>query len=167
MPLLAEVTDDDVLRIVARIGEIIVTFSGSVAAVWYVIRSRRQDVRERDIKLSRDQWEAEHERDEAERQTRREERDHVIEEIRGLLDEARDETRELKREQKKVQEVTARKMAEIQAAHHACEKNMAAQAVQISHLTEVNQLIRNDLAVALQRIKELEDRSDENHAPAS
>lgn len=148
MPLLAEVTADEVLGIVARVGEILFGFCGSAAALYFMFRKRRQE-------LSQDQYRADQERADDERQVHREERDHTIQELRALIEEAKEDAREAKREQRKSQDATARKIAEIQAAHFVCEKSLAAQAVQVSHLTEVYQN-------ALQRIKELEHRTNGN-----
>ena len=167
MPLLADAADS--LTVLARVGEVLAGLGLTVASAYHVVRGYRQDLRKRDIDLNRSEQEAKDEHDGIERERRREERDHVIEELRGLIDEAREEAREVKREQKRSQSETAKRIADTQAAHHECEKRTAAQDVQIAHLTELLRNTRAELAGVREelarRIGNLENRNGD--APPS
>lgn len=137
----ADFTWPEVLRLI----EGVVVFG---VAIYFTVVLRRIEVR-------RAARAADREEEEDARRIKKEERDATIEELRGLLEEAKSEAREARRDLKKGQEATAKRIAEIQQAHHECEKRTAAQDVKLTHFDELLTKARAELAEALDQIEHL------------
>lgn len=177
--MVAELSSGDAVALAVHIAEGIAAVAVTLAVAYFVIRGRQQDLTKRQHDLDREQEDADYEQEKRKRAERQEERDHVNEELRRLLDEARAEIKEIRRDEKKSREVTARQVADVQAAHHECEKKSAALAERADNQQETIrslqkelfelrnnlQTLMNQRATDERRINELEQRSTNGDAP--